>query len=70
LGGGGGGGDESGRHLLLLAVLCGGGGGCVEPAGVGEALELSLVQPQDEGPVHGGQLHRLLRERRVEVADI
>ncbi len=58
-----------GRHILLLAVLGGGGGG-VEPAGVGEALELSLVQPQHEGPVHGGQLHRLLRERRVEVADI
>ena len=55
---------------LWLAVMAGDGRGGVQPVGVGEALELALIQTRDEGPFHRGELHRLLSERRVEVADI
>ena len=53
--------------LALLAPATAGG---VEPVGVGETLKLPLIQPADQRPVHRGQLHRLIREGRVKVADI
>ena len=51
--------------LLLLLPSLG-----VHLVGVGEPLELVLVEPLHQPHLHWGQLHRLLRERCVEVAHI
>ena len=51
-------------HILLLPSLG------VHLVGVGEPLELVLVEPLHQPHLHWGQLHRLLRECCVEVAHI
>ena len=55
-------------QILFLALRCASLG--VGLVGVGEALELRLVQLLHQPDLHGGELDRLFSERCVEVTHV
>ena len=55
---------------ILSSLLSAWGGGCVLLVGVGEPLELRLIDPGQELGVYGGQLDGLLSEGGVKIAHI